>query len=212
MTAGDDASGGDAEPHRDLALGGRRLRFVADKSFFHDAFRTDYPRQPDAVWLWAYIMARKAVDRHHRILVTSTSILTKLQQEFRDKFPEIPPQVILAIQSLTERISMPTEADVSLELVPLYISKILRDAGTVPVIVSSVKFGKWVEREKRAGVRWGLEGFQVGMSDNRALEKLWFIPSNTHQASLVLQSLDPVYKEVVQVIGRPQSVDGRAHS
>ena len=199
----DEGEGDSSRPHSDITIGvkGVQLRLVAVKSFFHDAFRTDYEKQVDAEWLWAYIVGRKAVDPHHRILVTSSSIVERLRNDFR-AFPSIPPQVVIVIRNVADRITIPS--DVPLDLAPLYVAKILRDMRVAAVVVSSVKPGKWLERMMRAGVKWEVEGFEDGMSDLRAIEHAWFLPTDAHLCSHFLEHYDPVYRDVIKLVGKPQ--------
>ena len=191
----------DDDKHYDLAHGGVLFRFVADKSFFHDALRTDYQAQPDAGWLWTYLMARRTFDPHHKILISANSIVERLQAEFRT-YPSIRPQVVLVIRTLAECYPIPP--DIPLDFAPLYVAKILNDSGTVAVIVSSVKQQKWLERMKDAGVEWKVEGFKSEMSDKRAIEHSWFVPLSTHACSHILEGLDPLYKLVTKMIGFPK--------
>ncbi len=173
---------------------------MADKSFFHDAWRTDYQPQTDAEWLWAYFVTRRSQRHEGKILATASSIVERLNAEFK-AYPHIPSQVTLTIYDVGDVLQVP--ADVDLGLVPIFVAKILRDQGSVAMIVSSVKTEKWLERLKWAGLNWKVEGFTKEMSDDRAMEQAWFVPVGTHMASHYLEGLDPAYKEVVKAIGSP---------
>jgi len=200
----------DSEAHNDLYVTNKNglkipVRLVADKSFFHDAFRTDYEPQIDAEWLWAYLAARRAIDPRHRIAVTATSIIDRLESELR---PFLRPNlggavsVGLLIRNLVRPYYIPPEEN--LGWAPLYVARILRDSGTIPIVVSSVKPERWMQRMKDAGVQWKIEGFQPGMADLRAVEHAWFVPFDTHFCSHVLEEADPLYRSITNIVGMPE--------
>ena len=184
-----------------LRVGPYPLLLVADRSFFHDAFRSDYERPPYAEWLLAYLVTRRAVaPSPAKIMVTASSIIERLSKEFRS-YPEIPAQAILAIRNLTEVHVVPD--DVNLSWAPLYVSRILRDHSIVPVIVSSVKPEKWIERMKDAGLAWQIKGFNTDdISEKRVRENAWSCPLDAGTCARILEVTDPLYSSVTKMVGR----------
>lgn len=198
----------DPEAHTDLAATTRSgkkvtIRLIADKSFFHDAFRIDYKPQIDAEWLLAYLVARRAIDPRHRIAVTASSIIERLEQELRLR-PHAGGAVSvgLVIRNLVRPYHIPPEENLS--WAPLYVARLLSDAGTISLVISSVKNDRWMQRMKDAGVEWKVKGFQPGMSSLRALEHAWFVPFDTHGCSHILEKYDPLYGPVTTIIGLPE--------
>lgn len=185
-----------------LKIGRFPLLLVADKSFYHDALRSDYERPDDAEWLFAYLVSRRAISSiPEKIMVTASSIIDRLSKEFRS-YPEIPAQTILAIRNLTDVYVVPD--DVNLGWAPLYVSRILYDHSIVPVIVSSVKMEKWMDRMKDAGLKWQIRGFTTEeISSKRVRENAWSCPLNAGICATILKGADPLYNSVTKLIGPP---------
>lgn len=190
-----------------LELRDRPVILVADKSFFHDAWRTDYESKSksDAEWLFAYILTRRALGYRERILATSLSVVDRISAEFK-AYADIPAQVALVILQHAECYPIP--GDVGLGLAPIYVAKRLSDDGRICLIVSSVKRQKWLDRLRLAGVTWEVKGFDASMSDQRAMSQAWFASIGSPLASRLLETLDSAYKEVVGIIGGPEEWEG----
>lgn len=175
-------------------------RLVLDKSFFHDAFRTDYAENKTAKWLFPYLINRRALDKSRQVCVTASIILDRFAREFKT-FPNIPSQTILAIRSITSVRPMPD--DVEINYAPVYLAKMLYDSEIIPIVVSSVKLEKWRDRAQKAGITLGLEEFTELMSERRVMENLWFAPISSANCVKLLNSIDPLFREVVELTGEP---------
>ena len=110
------------------------IRFVLDKSFFHDALRTDYKQEGCAPWLFAYFFQRSAIDKTQRYCRTSSLIIDLLSNELKG-FRHIAPQTILMLKSIIRVHNMPEEK-VSPDYSILYLAKILFDNNRIPIITS----------------------------------------------------------------------------
>lgn len=143
---------------------------------------------------------RRALGFTDPVMATASSIVDRLDDEFK-RFQDIPPQVGLVIRGVLECRSIPREVD--LALAPLYVAMMLADAGTICIIVSSVKPRKWLSRVKKAGLDWEVEGFTPKMSDLRAQRRAWFEPLGTHGASHILELYDAAYPEVLKYFSGP---------
>lgn len=182
---------------------GRRIpvKFVADRTFFHDTFRKDYSSDGYAKWLFSYLVVRKSLDTDRRIMAVPSTILDKISIEFRS-YPGVPSTFILNIQAISETYTMPS--DIQIDFTPLYTAKILDDSGIRPLIISSVKEEKWIERIRKAGVDWNIDGFTETMSAQRIIEKAWTSPVPKKFYAELLATIDKIYYEkIVKIIGTP---------
>jgi len=185
------------------------FRLLTDRTFFHDAWRTDYNPPYEARWLFMYLTTRQTFDEsREKLLVVPEILARRLNSEFR-AFPDVPANVVLLIREVA--LYYPTPTDISLDLAPLFVAKALADGGTVCLIISSVKTDKWIERLKRAEIDWKVEGFETAenprkISDRRAIQQAWFVPLGSKQVARLLRAWDSrYYKKVVEIIGPPDA-------
>ncbi len=178
------------------------IKFVADRTFFHDVFRNDYSSDGYARWFFSYLVVRKSLDTDRRIMAVPSTILDKISREFRS-YPGVPATFILYIQAIAETYTMPS--DIQIDFTPLYTAKILDDSGIRPLIISSVKEEKWIERIRKAGVDWNIDGFTESMSAQRIIEKAWTFPIPKESYVELLEVIDPIYyQKIIKIIGTPK--------
>lgn len=182
-----------------LEYDGRPITIVLDRSFFHDAFRTDYAQTESAKWILTYLFYRKALTRKI-ICYTSSLIINRLAREIRT-FPDIPSQMILTLRAITNVYALPQE-DMQFDHSTLYLAKILFDNQNIPIILSSVSTEKWRTRVFSAGIEMGFE-FEEGMSHRRVEEITWFIPLTSDQCISLYRQYDSWYPRIVESIGAP---------
>ena len=53
------------------------------------------------------------------------------------------------------------------------------------------------------GIKLGLKNYTERMSKKRILNNIWFIPFNSMTCSLILKKTDPLYHEIIGIIGEP---------
>jgi hypothetical protein len=177
------------------------IRFVLARSFFHDAFRQDYPKSLHAEWLFSYFFVRAALDPSRKICVTSSIVLSRLEGEMRS-YRDLHPQTILLFKEVVDVVSMPP-ADVEIDNSILYVAKAIFDRDIIPLVLSSVKASKWAERAVPVGIKMGLEDYAEGMSEKRLAESIWFAPVSSALCVGILSSADPLYGQLVGLIGQP---------
>ena len=178
------------------------VKFVTDRTFFHDVFRRDYSSDGYARWLYSYLVVRKSLDTDRRIMAVPSTILDKISTEFRS-YPGVPATFILNIQAIAETYTMPS--DIQIDFTPLYTAKILDDSGIRPLIISSVKAEKWIERIRKAGVDWNIEGFTESMSAQRIIENAWTSPVPKELYVELLEVIDRIYyRKIIKIIGTPK--------
>ena len=177
------------------------IRFILARSFFHDAFRHDYPKGPYAEWLFSYFFVRAALDPTRKICATSSIVLSRLEGEMRS-YPNLHPQTILLFRQIVDVLPMPA-ADVEVDHSILYVAKTIFDRNVIPFVLSSVKASKWAERAVPVGIKMGLEDYAEGMSENRLVEGIWFAPVSSAICVGILSSADPLYGQLVGLIGEP---------
>lgn len=183
----------------DIASDGRPIRLILDRSFFHDAFRTDYPNTESAKWIFSYLVNRRAVSRQ-KICITSSVIINNFAFRLKS-FPGVPPQTILAILAITEVYPLPQE-DMQFDHSTLYVAKILYDNQGIPIILSSVSMEKWRTRAVKAGIEMGLE-FDEDMSVKRVYDNIWFLPMNSVLCISLFKKFDPLYSQIIDMVGDP---------
>lgn len=139
------------------------LLFLIDHTLFHDYFRTNYPHNDVADWLFRYTHYRNALVPSEKIIIVPKVIFDKVQFEF-PIYHNIVPSVI---QALCEVIKLfPIEiTDPNSSIVNVVDRLLSKD--TIPIIVSSVNEDKWLDQFQKWGLKIGLEGFTEVMSDKR---------------------------------------------
>ena len=95
-------------------------------------------------------------------------------------------------------------SDIQIDFTPLYTAKILDDNGIRPLIISSVKEEKWIERIRKAGVDWNIDGFTESMSAQRIIENAWTSPVPKELYVELLEVIDRIYyQKIIKIIGTP---------
>lgn len=183
----------------DIVSDSRIIRLILDRSFFHDAFRTDYPLTEPAKWVFSYLVIRRAISGQ-KICYTSSLIIDRFARELKT-FPDVLPITILALHALMEVYVLPQE-DMQQDLSTLYVAKILYDNQMIPIILSSVSMAKWRTRAVKAGMDMGLD-FDEDMSLRRVYDNIWFLPLTSVLCISLLKKFDPLYPQILEMIGAP---------
>ena len=117
-------------------------------------------------------------------------------------YPNLHPQTILLFREMVDVVPMPA-GDVEVDSSILYVAKTIFDRNIIPFVLSSVKASKWAERAVPVGVKMGLEDYSEGMSTGRLVESIWFAPVSSAVCVGILSSADPLYNQLVGLIGQP---------
>lgn len=176
---------------------GTPIIFIADRSFFHDALRTEYSHPDDSEWLLFYSVVRHSLEPFHKILAMSSIVLDKLQNEFRS-YPDIPPQIIQVVKKLVHIAQF--SQDVPIDYSTIYATAYLSSKDIIPIIVSSVKEKKWLDRIKKAGMELKVKGYTKNMSYKRIDETFPGYLATAKDAREILQDFDPIYGKIESLI------------
>ena len=177
------------------------LRFLIDHTFFHDIFG-DYPHSDKAKWLRFYTYIRYTQNRSEKIIIVPKVIFDKVQFEF-PIYRGISHKVIQSIRRIMEIIPM---EGINSDLSIIYVASWLLSRDTIPIIISSVSEGKWLDRIKKLGVEIKFEGFTKVMSDRRIQEKFPGVlvdtkkPETKEILSNILSIYDSEYQRVLEII------------
>jgi len=171
-----------------------RLCFVTDATFYHDAFRTDYNHSENANWILFYTITRYTSNPTEKILLIPKPILDYLKREFR-LYHDISPGIIRAISRITEIFPID---DVTPENATIYAALWLSSRDVLPIIISSVKKRKWIDRMRRLGIEHELEGFSSGMSDRRVEKTFPIYLTDANEARQILSKHDSEYQKIMR--------------
>ena len=176
------------------------MRFVLDRSFLHDSFRTDYPPNQSAKWLFPYLVHRVAQARL-KICVISSTAIDRWSREFRET--GLTPKVVLAVEGIAHIQSLANNT-LRLDDSTLIVAKLLHDRGMIPIILSSVKLDKWKERTQKLGIKLGLEEFTPEMSKKRIDQQMWSAPLSAEFCVSIMKAYDPFFGRIVKIIDYPK--------
>jgi hypothetical protein len=185
------------EDDDDPKVAGHSIRFIADKSFFHDVFRTDYDHQDESRWMSDYLFARNSIKPNHKLMITPSSIIGRLRDEI-GSHGDIQFQTMLTVEAITEIYPYPNNEN--LKFAPIYLAKTIFDFGFIPVIISSVSGEKWLERAHKVGMIQNEEEFTKNMSIKRLDGKMWFVPANARECTDILKDFDNLYQKVTSLL------------
>lgn len=185
-----------------FAFNDRPLRFLIDHTFFNDYFRTDYPHNDVAKWLFHYTYYRNTFIPNEKIIIVPNVIFDKIQFEF-PIYHGIGHTVIQSLLKIIDIFSIEvTNPDLSM----INVANRLLSKDIIPIIISSIKKKKWLDHIQKWGIEIGLEGFTDVMSDKRINDKLPCVLIDTKKTgtkkilSILLSIYDSEYEEVIRCI------------
>lgn len=165
------------------------IYFLVDHTFYNDAFRPDYSHTKDALWIFSYNIIRHTFEPNEKILIVPKLILDLLQKEGHSSIT----RHVYTISKLTLVIPIREESP---NLAIIKLALLLDSQERIPIIVSSVKEDKWLERVRKLGLDYNINGFSEQMSSTR-LKNIFPAPIKTpDKAREIISKYDSLFKRI----------------
>jgi len=169
-----------------------QIYLLLDHTFFNDAFRSDYPHEKDALWIWSYNIARYTFKPDEKIIIVPKITLDILKKKGRYEVT----RNIYAINKLTNIIET---GDNSSELAIIKIAILLNDHEKIPNIITSRKEAKWLDDIKRLSLSYEIKSFSKQMSIKRLKNYFPGYIKTPVEAREIISKYDSIYKKTNKI-------------
>lgn len=167
----------------------RPICFLIDHTFLNDVFRPDYQHTNDGLWIFSYSITRYAFEPNEKILVVPKLILDILQTEGHSSITK-------NIYTISKFINVIPIKEESPNLAIIKLALLFYTQERFPIIISSVTEDKWLERVKKIGLDYNINGFSEQMSTTR-LKNMFPAPiKKTDEAREIIYKYDSLFKKI----------------
>jgi len=167
----------------------RPIYFLIDHTFFNDVFRQDYPHTKDGLWIFSYSITRYAFEPNEKILVVPKLILDILQREGHSSITN-------HFNTIRKFTTIIPSREVSPNLAIIKLALLFHSQERFPVIVSSVTEAKWLERVRKIGLDYSINGFSEQMSTTRLRNIFPALIKKTDEAREMISEYDSLFKKI----------------